>query len=311
MSMKPALAMSNNREAEWKSEPPVSNVGTESLRSRARPPSAVARMAFALVSILLFLETTASEAVAATQPSVLVIEAGSGRTLREHGADAVRYPASLTKMMTLYVLFEAIERKRIRLHSRLRVSRNAAAQPPTELGLRPGQTISVNDAILAMTTKSANDMAVLVGETLAGSERRFASRMTKKAHALGMRRTTFGNASGLPHPAHRTTARDMAILARALLRHYPQYYHFFGQRQFRYGRALHPNHNRLLGVYRGMDGIKTGYTRASGYNLVASARRDGKRLIGVVMGSSSAASRNQTMTRLLDSGFRLTARAGP
>lgn len=239
--------------------------------------------------------------------SFLVVDAGSGRTLQAVGADTTHYPASLTKMMTLYLLFEALDRKQIKLNSQMRVSRTAAAKPPTELGLRPGQTISVNDAILAITTESANDMAALVGETLGGSETRFASRMTRKARALGMRRTTFGNASGLPHAAQRTTARDMVTLARALLRDYPHYYHYFGKRQFRYAGTTHPNHNRLLGVYPGMDGIKTGYTRASGYNLVASAKRDGKRLIGAVMGSSSAANRNQTMARLLDAGFRKTS----
>ncbi len=264
---------------------------------------------FALALILAGIAVTGT--AAGGQPSSLVVDAGSGRTLRAAGADAVRYPASLTKMMTLYVLFEALDRQQIRLHSRMRVSRSAAAKPPTELGLRPGQTISVNHAIQAITTESANDMAALVGETLAGNESRFASRMTRKARALGMRRTAFGNASGLPHPAHRTTARDMAILARALLRHYPQYYHYFGQRRFIYAGTAHPNHNRLLGAYRGMDGIKTGYTRASGYNLVASARRGGKRLIGVVMGSSSAAARNRTMARLLDTGFNMASNPRP
>ena len=206
--------------------------------------------------------------------------------------------------MRLYLLFEALERQKIQLNSRLRVSRSAAAKPPTALGLRPGQRICVQDAILAITTESANDMAALVAETLGGDERRFAQSMTRTAQALGMRHTRFGNASGLPHPAHRTTARDMALLARALLLHYPQYYHFFGHRRFIYAGRAHPNHNRLLGVYRGMDGLKTGYTRASGYNLVASARRGDRRLIGVVMGSASAAQRNQAMKHLLDSGFR-------
>lgn len=259
-----------------------------------------------ILSALGLIATTG--AAAAGKPSVLVVDAQSGRTLRSKDADVVRFPASLTKMMTLYLLFEAIERRKLRLSSRMRVSRSAAAQPPTQLGLLPGQTISVNDAILAITTESANDAAALVGETLAGNEKRFASQMTKKARVLGMARTTFGNASGLPHPAHRTTARDMATLGRALLRHYPQHYHYFSRRKFIYAGITHSNHNRLLGTYPGMDGIKTGYTRASGYNLVASARREGKRLIGVVMGSSSAAARNQAMTRLLDTGFRLASK---
>lgn len=256
-----------------------------------------------LVVAFLMLWQLVMATTAKAQPSVLVVDAGTGRTLRDSGADKIRYPASLTKMMTLYLLFEALDRKQLKLSSRMKVSRTAAVKPPTALGLRAGQTISVHDAILAITTKSANDMAALVAETLAGDENRFAYRMTRKARSLGMNQTTFGNASGLPHPAHRTTARDMSRLARALLRHYPHYYPFFGRRQFTYAGAVHPNHNRLLGIYRGMDGIKTGYTRASGYNLVASARRNGRRLIGVVMGSSSPAARNQTMTQALDSAF--------
>jgi len=281
----------------------VSGLREATVIAGARLRSSV--LGFCLLALVIAPALTPTRTLAAQrQTSLLVVEAGTGRTLRSVGADVTRYPASLTKMMTLYLLFEAIDRKQIKLNSRMRVSGTAAAKPPTELGLSPGQTITVQNAILAITTESANDMAALVGETLAGSEARFASRMTAKARALGMRRTTFGNASGLPHPAHRTTARDMAILGRALLRDFPHYYHYFGKRQFHYAGATHHNHNRLLGVYRGMDGIKTGFTRASGYNLVASAKRDGRRLIGVVMGSSSAFARNQTMARLLDDGFR-------
>jgi D-alanyl-D-alanine carboxypeptidase len=238
------------------------------------------------------------------QTSLLVLDANTGKVLHAVNADQPRYPASLTKMMTLYLAFDALDRKRFKLNSQLSTSRNAAAMPPTELGLTPGRRITLRDAILAITTESANDAAVLVGESLAGSESRFASLMTAKAHALGMHRTRFANASGLPDPGHRTTARDMATLARALLRHHPHHYHYFGQREFRFSGRTYHNHNRLLGIYPGMDGIKTGFTRASGYNLVASAKRGGRRLIGVVMGSSSAASRNQTMARILDEGFR-------
>lgn len=261
------------------------------------------RLQSLLMAVMVTLGLLSAGTAAHAQPSVLVIDAASGRTVQGVGADTIRYPASLTKMMTLYLLFEALDRKQVKLSGKLKVSQTAAAQPPTALGLRPGQTISVHDAILAMTTKSANDMAALVAETLAGNESRFARRMTRKARVLGMNRTTFGNASGLPHPAHRTTARDMATLARALLRHYPHYYPFFSKQQFFYKGAVYPNHNRLLGTYPGMDGIKTGYTRASGYNLVASARRNGRRLVGVVMGSGSAAARNQTMAKALDSAF--------
>lgn len=241
---------------------------------------------------------------APAQTSLLVVDAATGQTLHAVDADRPRYPASLTKMMTLYLLFDALDHKRFRLSSQLSTSPAAAAMPPTELGLTPGRRITVRDAILAITTESANDVAVLVGESLAGSESRFAQLMTAKARALGMHHTRFANASGLPNSAHRTTARDMAVLGRALLRHHPHHYHYFGQREFRFGGRTYHNHNRLLGLYPGMDGIKTGFTRASGYNLVASAKRGGRRLIGVVMGSSSAWARNQTMARILDEGFR-------
>lgn len=236
--------------------------------------------------------------------SALVVEQGSGRVISAVNADRLRYPASLTKMMTLYLLFDALDRGSVGPNTRLRVSRHAAAQPPSKLGLRPGQTISVREAILALATKSANDVAVVVAEGVAGSEAAFARRMTAKANALGMRRTTFRNASGLHHPQQRTTARDMALLGRALLRDHPQHYRAFATRSFRWGRAHYGNHNRLMSTYRGMDGIKTGYTRPAGFNLVASANRKGRRLIGVVMGSRSPAVRNALMASLLDQGFR-------
>ncbi|MFO1418174.1 MAG: D-alanyl-D-alanine carboxypeptidase family protein [Methylotetracoccus sp.] len=261
-------------------------------------PSAVPRIAAFLLAAML-----PAGSASAGQPSLLLVDAASGRTLQAIAADVPRYPASLTKMMTLYLLFEALDHKRIGLGTRMRVSPNAAGKPRTSLGLRAGQSIGVHDAILALTTESANDVATVIGEALAGSEPRFAARMTGKARALGMRHTSFGNASGLPNPAHRTTARDMAVLARALLRDYPEFYHYFGARQFHYRGITHANHNRLLGAYPGVDGMKTGFTRAAGYNLVASAKRNGRRLIGVVMGSPSKNARAAAMTRLLDRGF--------
>lgn len=236
--------------------------------------------------------------------SALVVEQGSGRTISAANADAPRYPASLTKMMTLYLLFDALDRGTVRMSTPLTVSRYAASRPPSKLGLLPGRTIRVREAILALATKSANDVAVAVAEGLAGSEPAFAARMTAKARALGMRRTTFRNASGLHHPQQRTSARDMALLGRALLRDHPQYYGVFATRTFRWSGARYANHNRLMGDYRGMDGIKTGYTQPAGYNLVASASRNGRRLVGVVMGSRSAAVRNGLMASLLDQGFR-------
>jgi D-alanyl-D-alanine carboxypeptidase len=254
-----------------------------------------------LFSILCFAVFTCDRARA--DFASLVMDGSSGRILQEANADLPRYPASLTKMMTLYMLFEALEGGTITLDQRLSVSEHAASQPPTKLGLKPGQTIVVENAILALVTKSANDIAAVIAESLAGSEPQFAWTMTRKAHELGMRHTTFANASGLPDPDQVTTARDMAILGLALLHDFPQYYHYFGTPRFYYGGAVHPNHNRMLGVYEGMDGIKTGYTRASGFNLVASARRDGHRMIGVVMGARSPATRNAIMAKLLDQAF--------
>lgn len=236
--------------------------------------------------------------------SALVVEQGSGRTISAVNADTRRYPASLTKMMTLYLLFDALDRRTVAMSTRLKVSRYAASRPPSKLGLLPGRTITVREAMLALATKSANDVAVVVAEGLAGSEAVFAQRMTAKARTLGMRSTAFRNASGLHHPQQRTTARDMALLGRALQRNHPQYYGIFATRSFRWGSARYANHNRLMDRYRGMDGIKTGYTQQAGYNLVSSASRNGRRLVGVVMGSRSAAVRNGLMASLLDQGFR-------
>lgn len=258
----------------------------------------------AVLVLALLAALAAAGPAAAAGLSSLVVDAGSGRTLQATAADAPRYPASLTKVMTLYLLFDEVARGRMTLATKLPVSPRAAAMPPTKLGLRAGSRISVRDAILALTTRSANDVAVVVAEGIAGSEAAFAARMTAKARALGMRQTTFRNASGLHHPQQRTTARDMATLARALLRDHPQYYRHFGARSFVYGRAEYQNHNRLLGSYRGADGIKTGFTTPSGYNLIASARRGDMRLIGVVLGAPSSEARNAMMTRLLDQGFR-------
>lgn len=261
-------------------------------------PSPATVLAAVFSIALAFIPAAASAGV-----SSVVIDAGTGRTLYADDAREVKYPASLTKMMTLYLLFERLSRGETKMSTRMRVSRHAASMPPTKLGLRPGSTISVRDAILALTTKSANDIAVVVAEALAGSESRFATRMTAKARALGMQNTTFRNASGLHHPQQKTTAQDMAMLGRALLRDHPRYYANFGVRTFAYGKARYGNHNRLLGAYRGVDGIKTGFTNASGYNLVASAKRNNIRVIGVVMGSPSSAARNALMMRLLDRGF--------
>ncbi len=242
-------------------------------------------------------------AVAAAKYASLVVDAGSGEVLHAVNADVRNYPASLTKLMTLYMLFEALEDGRITPTTPMRVSATAAAQPPSKLGLPPGQTIRVRDAILALVVRSANDIAVVAAEHLGGSERRFAEMMTDRARALGMSRTTFRNASGLPDQAQLSTARDMATLARVMLQRFPQHYRVFSTRSFTYAGVTHRTHNRLLASYAGLDGMKTGYIRASGYNLVASAERGGRRLIGVVFGGQSSQARNLHMASLLDKGF--------
>ncbi|HYN39593.1 MAG TPA: D-alanyl-D-alanine carboxypeptidase family protein, partial [Rhodospirillales bacterium] len=256
----------------------------------------------AAVVTILILALVASIPARANYAS-LVMDASTGRVLYEANADLPRYPASLTKMMTLYMLFEALDQGRLTLDDTLYTSSHAAAQSPTKLGLHPGQRIRVEDAILGLCTKSANDAAAVIAEAVGGSEERFAWQMTTRAHQLGMTQSTFANASGLPDPNQVTTARDMAILALALLHDYPHHYHYFGTERFWWGGSAHANHNRLLGTYAGVDGIKTGYTHASGFNLVASAQRDGRRLIGVVMGARSPGNRSVIMSSLLDQGF--------
>ncbi len=235
--------------------------------------------------------------------SALVMDAQSGKVLYSGNAEMPRYPASLTKMMTLYLLFDALESGRVGLNDQIGFTAHACGQAPSKLGMRPGQRLSVEDAILALVTKSANDVAVAVAEHLSDSEYAFARRMTEKAHALGMSDTTFRNASGLPDPDQVTTAKDMAALAFALIRNFPQYYHYFGTRVFYHGGEAHANHNKMLFQYDGVDGIKTGYIRASGFNLVASASRHGRRLIGVVFGARSPGERGRIMASLLDNGF--------
>ncbi len=260
----------------------------------------------ALIGLALILCWPANEAQA--RSASIVIDYETGRVLQENRADARNYPASMTKMMTLYLAFEALERGDIGLDQRLPVSRRAAAMPPSKLGLKAGETIGVKDALLALTIKSANDAAVVVAEALGRTEGDFARLMSHKARALGMYRTSFQNASGLPHLLQLSTARDIAVLARALIRDFPQYYGYFSSPYFVYKGRTYWNHNRLLRTYRGADGIKTGYIRASGYNLAASARRNGRRLIAVVFGGKSPGSRDRQIAALLDGAFaRLAA----
>ena len=225
--------------------------------------------------------------------------------LYESNSRAQTYPASLTKMMTLYLLFEAIESKKFGLDDDLPVSEHAANQPPTDLRLQAGATIAVRKAIQAIVVQSANDVAVTIAEAIGGSEDKFARLMTKTAKQLGMKQTVFKNASGLPDSGQLTTARDMAILARALMSRFPDYYEFFNTQSFRYNGRTYQTHNRVLKNYPGADGLKTGYTRASGYNLATSAARNGHRLIGIVLGGKSARGRDAQMMALLDEGFVL------
>lgn len=228
-----------------------------------------------------------------------VIDAKTGKVLFSRNGHARRYPASLTKMMTLYLIFEDLKSGRIKLNSRLVMTKAGWRREPSKLGLRPGQSISMEQAIYSLVTKSANDVATAVGDKLSGTEAKFAKRMTLKARQLGMKSTTFKNANGLTARGQTTTAADMAKLGLALREHFPRRYKYFQTRVFKFGKRRYPNHNRLLGKVRGVDGIKTGYTRASGYNLVSSVSSGGRRIVAVVMGGRSGKSRNAHMTKLI------------
>ncbi len=248
--------------------------------------------------ILLF-----SQPIHAAPGASLIAEADTGRILYGENIASLRHPASLTKIMTLYMVFAAIDQGRLNLSDALPVSEYASGMSPSKLGLKPRQRIRVRDAILGLVTQSANDVAVVLAEAVGGSEWRFGEMMTQQARALGMKRTVYRNASGLHDDEQVTTAFDQAILARAMLYHFPKYYSYFKTRAYTWKGRTHPNHNHLMGRYEGMDGIKTGYIRQSGFNLVASARRYGKRLIGVVFGGTTARSRDNRMAELLDRGF--------
>lgn len=234
----------------------------------------------------------------------IVVDADTLDIIHARQIDEQRYPASLTKVMTLYLTFDAINRGELRLQERLVVSPIAAKTPPFGLGLTAGQSITVNEAIQAVAVRSANDAAVVLAERLAGSEEMFAHQMNAKAAELGMISTTFKTANGLPHPEQKTTARDMAKLSLAVLQNHKRYYHYFGQKYFDWKGSTKKNTNGLLHWVSGVDGFKTGYTRASGYNLIISARRDGRRIIAVVLGGASGKSRNTHMKDLVERGFR-------
>ena len=233
------------------------------------------------------------------QFSSIIVDGNSGAVLSSNNPDAIRRPASLTKIMTLYLLFERLDAGKMKLDTEMDVSEHASEQAPTKLGLKPGQTLKVEDAIKGLVTRSANDASVVIAEAIAGDETEFAKLMTRKARSLGMSKTTYRNASGLPNDEQLTTARDQATLGRAIQDRYPRYYRYFATTVFNYRGQSIRNHNRLLGNVEGIDGIKTGYTRASGFNLVSSMRRGNRHLIGVVLGGRSGGSRDATMRNLL------------
>lgn len=272
---------------------------------------AIAGMAVALAS---------APAAANSKYAGIVIDAKTGKTLYAYDADELRYPASLTKMMTLYMVFEALDRGEIKLDTRIKFSSNAAKEPPTKLGVRAGRSITVEQGIYALVTKSANDASTAIAEHLGGSEANFARMMTAKARSMGMSRTTFRNAHGLPNSKQVTTARDMARLGLALREHHPRRYKYFSARSFKFGKSRFSNHNRLLGTVRGVDGIKTGYTRASGFNLVSSVVDRDRSIVAVVLGGRTGARRNAQMKKLISSylpkastrgGGNLIARGAP
>lgn len=250
-----------------------------------------------------FLGSMLFNGIASASTSSIMIDADSGKVLSQYNADERRFPASLTKLMTLYLTFEALDKGYLKMTDKLVVSRHAANMEPSRLGLRPGQTIQVRQAVNALIVKSANDCAVVLAEALADTESQFAQKMTAKAKKLGMKNTIFKNASGLPNPQQKTTARDMSKLAIATYRDFPHYYTLFSQRTYSYnGRKLY-THNHVLAQFKGADGMKTGYTRAAGFNIVTSAQRKGNRVIAVTMGHRTYRERDQKVMAMMNKGL--------
>ena len=268
---------------------------------RRQGPARIGLILFAIFWMLVVVPAS----VMAAPYAAMVMDARTGEVLHARNADTRLHPASLTKMMTLYIAFQAVERGEISLDTKVKISRFAASEPPSKLGLKPGQRIAMRYLIRAAAVKSANDAATAIGEAISGSEAAFARRMNRTAKALGMTRATFKNAHGLTESGHMSTARDMTILGRHVLYDYPQYYNLFSRRSTHAGvREVANTNRRLLANYKGADGIKTGYTRAAGFNLVASAERGRERVIATVFGGKSTASRNAKVAELLDLGFR-------
>ena len=259
------------------------------------------KLIFNSIFILFFIVISSS---AKAKYASFIINENTKRIYHNTNADTRNYPASLTKIMTLYMVFDALKNKKISMNTKFKISKRAARQPPSKLNLSAGSSITVKNAILALITKSANDVATVVAENLGKSERNFAKLMTKKARKLGMTRTTFKNASGLPNRGQLSTARDMAILGIAIRKNHPNFFKLFKTKSFVYKGIKYTNHNNLLSNYSGTDGIKTGYTNASGFNLVASVERNGQRIIGVVFGGKKARSRDKHMINLLNKYFK-------
>ena len=255
---------------------------------------------------IIFTATTTHAAVKRTISSI-VIDAVSGEVISSSNADERRYPASLTKLMTLYITFDALEKGNLSFEDKLKISRHAANRSPSKLGLKAGKTIRVKDAVMALIVKSANDCASVLAEALGGTEENFAKIMTQTAKDLGMKATTFKNASGLPDPHQKTTARDMAILGNAIYHHFPEYYNLFATKKFQYEGKTYYTHNHLLKNFKGADGMKTGYTNAAGYNIVTSAKRENKRVIAVTMGHRTIKDRDYKVAQLMNKGLKKLA----
>lgn len=256
-----------------------------------------------ITAVLLFVSVFSGVQCAEAATSSIMLNADNGKVMYENNADQLRYPASLTKLMTLYITFNALENGRLKLTDKLKVSRVAASRSPSKLGVRAGETIMVKDVIMAVIVKSANDCATVLAEHFAKSEADFAVLMTKTARKLNMQHTTFKNASGLPNSQQKTTARDMSKLAMAVYHHFPQYYKWFSAKSFRYKGQLITGHNRILSTFSGADGMKTGYTAAAGFNIITSAKRNGKRVIAVTMGHRYVGERDKKATVMMDKGL--------
>jgi len=267
-------------------------------------------LAWLFAGLLFAVVSLSGQAFAKPVASSIMVDAVTGEVMSSSNADVSTYPASLTKMMTLYLLFDALKHGQIKLTDTITFSDHAASQDATNLAVSAGAKIKVETAILAIVVRSANDAATAVGETIGGSEWGFAKKMTSTARALGMKNTTYRNANGLPNPEQRTTARDQAILAVALLRDFPEYYHYFASERFSYRGVQYAGHNRVLNKLNGADGIKTGYIRAAGFNLVSSAEQNGRRLVGVVLGGSTPYLRDKQMVAMMNKGFKTKPNAG-